>query len=92
MISHGDEPRRRSAWSVSRSTDASAIVTDDHERRRPSPSPDAATAGTTGRGRGWCGRRSSSWSCLALSILLFRTFAAEAYVVPTGSMAPTLLG
>ncbi len=29
---------------------------------------------------------------LALSILTFRTFAAEAYVVPTGSMAPTLLG
>src|SRR5215469_1638464 len=29
---------------------------------------------------------------LALSILLFRTFAAEAYIVPTGSMAPTLLG
>src|SRR4051812_31876498 len=29
---------------------------------------------------------------LALSILMFRTFAAEAYIVPTGSMAPTLLG
>jgi signal peptidase I len=29
---------------------------------------------------------------LSLSILLFRTFGAEAYVVPTGSMAPTLLG
>ena len=29
---------------------------------------------------------------LALSILVFRTFAAEAYIVPTGSMAPTLLG
>ncbi|MBV8611464.1 MAG: S26 family signal peptidase, partial [Singulisphaera sp.] len=29
---------------------------------------------------------------LCLCILLFRTFAAEAYVVPTGSMAPTLLG
>jgi signal peptidase I len=29
---------------------------------------------------------------LALSILLFRTFAAEAYIVPSGSMAPTLLG
>src|SRR5437660_2751125 len=29
---------------------------------------------------------------LSLSILLFRTFAAEAYIVPTGSMAPTLLG
>ncbi|WZO96833.1 signal peptidase I [Isosphaeraceae bacterium EP7] len=29
---------------------------------------------------------------LVLSILTFRTFAAEAYIVPTGSMAPTLLG
>jgi signal peptidase I len=29
---------------------------------------------------------------LSLGILLFRTFAAEAYIVPTGSMAPTLLG
>ena len=29
---------------------------------------------------------------LCLCVLLVRTFAAEAYVVPTGSMAPTLLG
>jgi signal peptidase I len=29
---------------------------------------------------------------LGLGILLFRTFAAEAYIVPTGSMAPTLVG
>jgi signal peptidase I len=29
---------------------------------------------------------------LCLGVLMFRTFAAEAYVVPTGSMAPTLLG
>jgi len=29
---------------------------------------------------------------LCLCIILFRTFAAEAYIVPTGSMAPTLLG
>src|SRR5262245_50116668 len=29
---------------------------------------------------------------LCLSVLVFRTFAAEAYIVPTGSMAPTLLG
>ncbi|MCA1684547.1 MAG: signal peptidase I, partial [Planctomycetia bacterium] len=29
---------------------------------------------------------------LCLTLLLFRTFAAEAYIVPTGSMAPTLLG
>jgi signal peptidase I len=29
---------------------------------------------------------------LSLCVLLARTFSAEAYVVPTGSMAPTLLG
>lgn len=29
---------------------------------------------------------------LCLCVMLFRTFAAEAYIVPTGSMAPTLLG
>src|SRR3954452_3085754 len=29
---------------------------------------------------------------LCLGVLLFRTFSAEAYVVPTGSMAPTLVG
>jgi len=29
---------------------------------------------------------------LCLSILVIRTFTAEAYIVPTGSMAPTLLG
>lgn len=29
---------------------------------------------------------------LGIGILILRTFAAEAYVVPTGSMAPTLLG
>src|SRR4051812_11107738 len=29
---------------------------------------------------------------LIITILVLRTFAAEAYIVPTGSMAPTLLG
>src|SRR5262249_50425132 len=29
---------------------------------------------------------------LSLCVLVARTFSAEAYVVPTGSMAPTLLG
>ena len=29
---------------------------------------------------------------LCLGVLMFRTFSAEAYVVPTGSMAPTLMG
>ena len=29
---------------------------------------------------------------LCLSVIVVRTFSAEAYVVPTGSMAPTLLG
>lgn len=29
---------------------------------------------------------------LCVGVILFRAFAAEAYIVPTGSMAPTLLG
>ena len=29
---------------------------------------------------------------MLMSVLVFRTFGAEAYIVPTGSMAPTLLG
>ena len=29
---------------------------------------------------------------LCLTVLVFRTFVAEAYIVPTGSMAPQLLG
>ena len=30
--------------------------------------------------------------CLALAVILFRTFALEGYMISTGSMAPTLLG
>src|SRR4051812_16260433 len=41
---------------------------------------------------GLVGRTEEILIVLVLSILLFRTFAAEAYIVPTGSMAPTLLG
>ena len=48
--------------------------------------------GPPGRAGGWCARRSSCWSSLSLCVILVRTFSAEAYVVPTGSMAPTLLG
>ena len=43
-------------------------------------------------GRGVVRQTSDFLVMLAISILMFRTFAAEAYVVPTGSMAPTLLG
>lgn len=43
-------------------------------------------------GRGVVRQTSDFLVMLAISILIFRTFAAEAYVVPTGSMAPTLLG
>ena len=41
---------------------------------------------------GICRQTAEFLVVLCLSILLFRTFAAEAYIVPTGSMAPTLLG
>lgn len=46
-----------------------------------------------------CHGRRSSWrataeslAVLLLILLMFRTFIAEAYIVPTGSMAPALLG
>ncbi len=31
-------------------------------------------------------------ACLALAVILFRTFAVEGYIISTGSMAPNLLG
>ncbi len=56
------------------------------DRHNP-PAPQAYRAGNGP------GRQSAEFLVvLCLSILLFRTFAAEAYIVPTGSMAPTLLG
>jgi signal peptidase I len=54
-----------------------------------------AAAGTTGRGpdpRGW-GRETVESIVVAFTLaLLFRAFEAEAFVIPTGSMAPTLMG
>ncbi|MCA9019710.1 MAG: S26 family signal peptidase, partial [Planctomycetaceae bacterium] len=33
-----------------------------------------------------------SVASLAIAVILFRTFAAEGYMISTGSMAPSLLG
>ena len=32
------------------------------------------------------------FACLAIAVCLFKTFLLEGYIIPTGSMAPTLLG
>ena len=71
----------------------------------PIESPDAAPAAVVGTApqrraviEGGGSRRSASRPVVESLLLLFagmlliRTFAAEAYIVPTGSMAPTLLG
>lgn len=53
------------------------------------PNPVAADRARGGR----MGRPTAEFLvALALCVLVFRTFATEAYVVPTGSMAPTLIG
>lgn len=54
------------------------------------PPPPPATPGREGRG---AGRQAIEFvACLGILVIVLRTFTAEAYVVPTGSMAPTLLG
>jgi signal peptidase I len=45
-----------------------------------------------GPGRGMVRQTVELLVCLSLCVILVRTFSAEAYVVPTGSMAPTLMG
>ena len=61
----------------------------DARDRRPDREPSASEPGRSG-----VVRQTVEFLIvvLCLGILLFRTFAAEAYIVPTGSMAPTLLG
>jgi signal peptidase I len=44
------------------------------------------------RGRGTVRQTIELLVCLTVCVVVVRTFSAEAYVVPTGSMAPTLLG
>lgn len=56
-----------------------------------SGSPEVARGGVDDR-RGLARSLSESVISLVLAVLLFRTFAAEGYMISTGSMAPTLLG
>jgi signal peptidase I len=59
-------------------------------------SPRSIVDGHAGRpagpGRGFLRQTVELLVTLSLCVMLVRTFSAEAYVVPTGSMAPTLLG
>jgi len=73
----------------------------DLDARRPSeaseeesspPSRDEAEPRSLARSEGARRQTVEFLVLLGVGILLLRTFAAEAYVVPTGSMAPTLLG
>ena len=62
-------------------------------RHPPPPAPAVATADTPEVGVGRACRQVGDFLvCLVAGILLLRYFVAEAYVVPTGSMAPTILG
>ncbi|QDV37068.1 signal peptidase I [Tautonia plasticadhaerens] len=67
---------------------ASSLPPPGVERRATSrgPEPDEGALRTTSR------PLIESVPILFIGMLLVRTFAAEAYIVPTGSMAPTLLG
>lgn len=56
------------------------------------PSPTTEAAAPEGDAAGVVRQTVDLMVVLCLGVLLFRTFSAEAYVVPTGSMAPTLLG
>ena len=59
----------------------------------PSSTPVDADPGRSPRpGRGPVRQTVELLVSLVLCVILVRTFSAEAYVVPTGSMAPTLLG
>jgi len=60
---------------------------DRHPRRL-----DTARAGVARQTAGLVRQTVELMALLCLGVLLVRTFSAEPYVVPTGSMAPTLLG
>ncbi len=55
---------------------------------RPTPSHDTTTAGLGGAVR----ETVESIAVAVILAFLFRAFVAEAFVIPTGSMAPTLMG
>lgn len=62
--------------------------------RKSTPSPSSTSAKDSGRPRNREGFRESAESFVVAAILavIIRAFLAEAFVIPTGSMAPTLMG
>jgi signal peptidase I len=68
------------------------LATGEDEAAEPSTPPIASPSTDSGHKEGICRQTIEFLLFLGIGILLLRTFAAEAYVVPTGSMAPTLLG
>ncbi len=70
--------------------DAALVTDSDAEAVPPPPSPAAERAS---RFRVQAGRETIEAFAVAFILaLLFRAFVAEAFVIPTGSMAPTLMG
>ena len=62
------------------------VMAPDAPRDKPRP-------GDTVKGPLGCGRETVESIVVAFTLaLLFRAFEAEAFVIPTGSMAPTLMG
>ncbi len=58
----------------------------------PSPTPNPTPKRSPAAGNAPSRPTVEFLAALIVCVLMFRAFAAEAYIVPTGSMAPTLLG
>lgn len=67
------------------------MVRDKHDLRHP-PAPDMVPDESVRAGLSLPRSLCESAVCLLIAVILFRTFAAEGYMISTGSMAPHLLG
>src|SRR5262249_11670519 len=63
------------------------------ESTQPAPTPTPAAAKPSSSSWGRSARETIESIAIAFALaFLFKTFEAEAFVIPTGSMAPTLMG
>src|SRR5262249_14615576 len=84
---HDQETGLRRSWAIETTMGHSGPVHEGHPRRH-----ETATAAATVQTAGVARQTVELMALLCLGVLLVRTFSAEAYVAPTGSMAPTLMG
>src|SRR5262245_48396186 len=77
----------RRSWAFEAMTGHQAVSPEGHAGQ-----PGAVAVRAAGYTGGLARQTVELLALLYLGVLLLRTFSAEAYVVPTGSMAPTLLG